>query len=176
MASVIWRGHAARERMEHESVWWLYLVFFMIPLARILPRLIARVRGTRAGSPGGSPAGSRAGRGAGENAGRRAEPRTDPRIGLRADQRPGQGGRAAGPAEDPRRDLPPDKRVLGQMSLGISDYARIRDRLGMDEEELDKILADLEKGGLMRVERKSGLLGQKVELRITEEGMRRYHS
>ena len=53
---------------------------------------------------------------------------------------------------------------------------KLEKKTGFDSEELNSILEDLEKQGLMRVEQKKGLLGIKIELLPTEKGYRKYDS
>ena len=49
-------------------------------------------------------------------------------------------------------------------------------KLGIDNETLNSVLEDLENQKLMKVEQKQGLLGPKVELYPTEEGIKKYYS
>jgi predicted HTH transcriptional regulator len=69
-----------------------------------------------------------------------------------------------------------DMRVLRQINQGYKTFDEIRKNTGIDSDELNSILEDLEKQGLMRVEKKKGLLGFKVELLPTEKGYREYDS
>jgi predicted HTH transcriptional regulator len=69
-----------------------------------------------------------------------------------------------------------DMRVLRQINQGYKTFDEIRKNTGIDSDELNSILGDLEKQGLMRVEKKKGLLGFKVELLPTEKGYREYDS
>ncbi len=69
-----------------------------------------------------------------------------------------------------------EKMVLGQINRGYKTFGEIRKTTGFDSEDLNSILEDLEKQGLMRMEQKKGLLGIKVELLPTEKGYREYDS
>jgi hypothetical protein len=69
-----------------------------------------------------------------------------------------------------------DMMVLGQINRGYKTFVEVRKTTGLDSEELNSILEDLEKRGLMRVEQTKGLLGIKVELLPTEKGYREYDS
>ena len=69
---------------------------------------------------------------------------------------------------------PNDMKVLGNIIRGYKTFGDIRKQTGLSPEELDSILADLEKRKLMRVEQKKGLVGIKVELFPTEKGYREY--
>lgn len=66
--------------------------------------------------------------------------------------------------------------VLGQINRGYKTFAEIRKKTGYDSEELNSILEDLENRGLMKVHKKQGLMGIKVELLPTEKGYREYDS
>ena len=69
-----------------------------------------------------------------------------------------------------------DMMVLGYIIRDYKSFDEIRKKTGFSSEELDSILEDLEKRGLMRVEQKKGLIGIKVELLPTEKGYREYDS
>ena len=69
-----------------------------------------------------------------------------------------------------------DMMVLGQINRGYKTFGEIRKTTGLDSDEINSILEDLERRGLMRVEKKKGLIGIKVELLPTEKGYREYDS
>ncbi len=69
-----------------------------------------------------------------------------------------------------------DMMVLGQINRGYKTFDEIRKKTGFNSEELNSILEDLEKRGLMEVHQKKGLIGIKVELLPTEKGYREYDS
>ncbi len=60
--------------------------------------------------------------------------------------------------------------VLGAIKAGIKKFDKIQKIRHIDPEELNSILEQLENKGFIRVEEKKGLLGTKVEIRVTEEG------
>ena len=66
--------------------------------------------------------------------------------------------------------------VLGQINRGYKTFGEIRKKTGFDSEDLNSILEDLEKRGLMKVQKIKGLVGIKVELLPTEKGYREYDS
>jgi len=66
--------------------------------------------------------------------------------------------------------------VLGQINRGYKTFGEIRKKTGFDSEELNSILDDLEKRGLMKMQKKNSLLGIKIELLPTEKGYREYDS
>ncbi len=69
-----------------------------------------------------------------------------------------------------------DMMVLGQINRGYKTFSEIRKKTGFDSEELNSILEDLEKRGLMKIQKKNGLLGIKVELLPTEKGYLEFDS
>ncbi len=82
--------------------------------------------------------------------------------------------------ERPQRNLArpetKDMLVLGELHRGAKNFERIQKITELERDELVSILDDLEKRGLMRVEQKSGLIGPKVELHITDKGFQEYYS
>lgn len=66
---------------------------------------------------------------------------------------------------------PKDIIVLGAIKKGAKKFGKIRDKTGIDPEELNKILEKLEERGFIRVEKKKGLFGgEKIELYVTDKG------
>jgi len=66
---------------------------------------------------------------------------------------------------------PKDIIVLGAIKKGAKKFTKIRDKTGIDPEELNKILEKLEERGFIRVEKKKGFLGgEKTELHVTDKG------
>jgi len=66
---------------------------------------------------------------------------------------------------------PKDIIVLGAIRNGAKKFDKIKSKTGIDPQELNKILEKLEERGLIKVEKKKGLLGgEKIELQITEKG------
>ena len=69
-----------------------------------------------------------------------------------------------------------DMLVLGLIIRDYKTFDEIRKKTGFDSGELNSILEDLEKRGLMKVQQKKGLIGIKVELHPTEKGYHEYDS
>ncbi len=69
-----------------------------------------------------------------------------------------------------------DMMVLGQINRGYKTFGEIKNKTEFDSEELNSILEDLDKRGLVKVEQKKGMLGNKVEILPTEKGYREYDS
>ena len=58
-------------------------------------------------------------------------------------------------------------KVIDELNRGPTTFEKIQKNTGIDSKELDTILGDLEKRGLMKVVHKQGLFGPKVELHAT---------
>ncbi len=69
-----------------------------------------------------------------------------------------------------------DMLVLGELNRGVKSFDKIQKIIGLKRDELISILDDLEKKGLMRVEKKSGPFGPKIELYATDKGFKEYYS
>jgi DNA-binding HxlR family transcriptional regulator len=66
---------------------------------------------------------------------------------------------------------PKDIIVLGAIKKGAKKFDKIRDKTGIEPEELNKILEKLEMRGFIKVEKKKGFLGgEKIELHVTDKG------
>ncbi len=57
-----------------------------------------------------------------------------------------------------------DMKVIDELNQGPTTFEKIQKNTGIDSKELNAILEDLEKGGIMKVVHKQGLFGTKVEL------------
>ena len=127
---------------------WIYLVFFLIiPLTRIIPRLIAK---------------------------RRRESRTQEiQEKTMETNYESYSGRAQGGFTKPKSK---NMLVLGEINQGAKTFENIQKNTGLDDKELDKILQNLENDGLLRVKQKQGLFGLKIELHPTDKGFKEYYS
>ena len=142
-----------------ENYSWIYLLIFMIiPLARILPRLLRRV---------------------GLKQDISARPET-PRGNFFQESSSADNFRESSSPdnfqESPRREefstknWPKEKIVLGLLMTNISEFEELQKKGNISTNNLDTILQDLEKKGLMRPVEKSGPFGKSIQLRITEKG------
>ena len=142
-----------------ENYSWIYLLIFMIiPLARILPRLLRR---------------------AGLKQDISARPET-PRGNFFQESPSADNFRESSSSdnfqESPRREefstknWPKEKIVLGLLMTNISKFEELQKKGNISTNNLDTILQDLEKKGLMRPVEKSGPFGKSIQLRITEKG------
>ena len=64
-------------------------------------------------------------------------------------------------------------RVLEIMNRGAKKFENIQEIAGLERDELVSILKDLEDRRLIKVEEKSGLFSHKVELYITDKGLKK---
>ena len=88
--------------------------------------------------------------------------------------------------ETPRRNLlepepepkpeTKDMQVFEALNYGAGNFEKIQKITGLERDELVSILDDLEKRGMMKVEEKSGLFGPKVELYLSDKGIKEYNS
>ena len=130
----------------------------IIPLARILPRLLRRV---------------------GLKQDISARPET-PRGNFFQESPPADNFRESSSPdnfqESPRREefstknWSKEKIVLGLLMTNISKFEELQKKGNISTNNLDTILQDLEKKGLMRPVEKSGPFGKSIQLRITEKG------
>ena len=65
---------------------------------------------------------------------------------------------------------PKDVIVLGAIKHGIKKFEKIQKTTQIEPEELNSILEQLENRGFIRVEKKKGWLGEKIEISVTEKG------
>jgi len=65
---------------------------------------------------------------------------------------------------------PKDIIVLGAIQAGIKKFDRIQKMTQIEPKELNSVLEQLENSGFLRVAEKSGLLGKKIEILVTEKG------
>jgi len=65
---------------------------------------------------------------------------------------------------------PKDIIVLGSIKHGIKKFEKIQKTTQIEGEELNKILEQLEKRGLIEVVERKGWLGKKIEMSVTEKG------
>ncbi len=68
---------------------------------------------------------------------------------------------------------PKDIIVLGAIKQGIKKFEKIQKMTQIEPKELNSILEQLEEEGLIRVEKKKGWLGEKIEITTTEEGSKK---
>ena len=141
---------------------WVYLIFFlMIPLARILPRVLRKFRSGDFESQGVRD-------GQFDSNFDRFSQQSDTRFESNTTEH----------QEPPKSSKPQTKNmlVLGELHRGVRLFENIQKNTGLTTEELNSILEDLENNGLMKTQQKSGLFGMKTELVPTDKGFKEYYS
>lgn len=139
--------------MEHDFSW-VYLIFFlMIPLARIIPRILARMRRRR------------------DNTFQTVQ---ENQYQSNFEEQPAEHQREYQREEEKPKTK--DMLVLGEINNGAKTFESIQKRTQIENKELDSILEELENNGLMRVVQKQGLLGAKIEILPTDKGFNKYYS
>ena len=143
--------------MAEEGFAWIYLVFFLvIPLSRIIPRVIKKWKEKN--------------QGASEQFTQTTYQSTNETI--------AESSSKASPERITREMSPQtlDMLVLGELNRGTKSFNSIQRNLGVDNKALEGILDSLEKQGLMKVQNKQGLTGPKIELVPTEKGFKKFYS
>ena len=144
--------------MEENYSWIYLLIFLIIPLARIVPRLLRRA-------------------GLKENISARPEsPRgnffqeSSSPDNFQESSSPDNFQESSRREEFSTKNWPKEKIVLGLLLTNITKFEEIQKRGNLSTNNLDTILQDLEKKGLMKPVEKSGPFGKSIQLRITEKG------
>lgn len=150
-------GNTPNDFMAQDGFAWIYLVFFLIiPLSRIIPRLVKKWKHKNYGEP--------------EQISQQPYQSTNEST-LPPPQR-------THPEDIPREMKPQslDILVLGELNRGVKNFNVIQRNLGIDTEKLDETLRSLENQGLMKVQNKQGIFGPKIELIPTEKGFKKFYS
>jgi predicted transcriptional regulator len=150
--------------MEENYSWIYLLIFLIIPLARILPRVLKRV-------------------GLKQNISTRPE---SPRENFFQESSPDRFQESSPDRfqesspdtfeESPRKEefstknWSKEKIVLGLLMTNISKFEELQERANLSTNNLDAILQDLEKKRLMMPVEKSSPFGKSIQLKITEKG------
>ena len=143
--------------MAEEGFAWIYLVFFLIiPLSRILPRLVRKWKDKNRGVP------------------EQFTQKTYQTTGDSFTESPPQDHKEDFPRE--MKPLTLEMLVLGELNRGTRNFNAIQRNLDIDSKVLDKTLKNLEDQGLMKVQNKQGVFGPKIELIPTEKGFKKFYS
>ena len=149
--------------MEIDYSWIFLLIFLIIPLARILPRILKRT-------------------GFKENLSARLE---SPRENFFKESDSADNFKESDYADNFKESPPTEeefstknwsteKIVLGLLMTSISKFEDLQKRGNLSANNLDRILQNLEKKGFMTPVEKSGPFGTSVQLKITEKGAREF--
>lgn len=139
---------------------WIYLIFFLIPLARIVPRLIRKWRNKDI---------------EGSQFNQNFQ-KTEQIPNSFETPKSFETSQSFEKPRSPDKSLELDMQVLAEINNGVRDFNQIQKNIGIDNQELEKILTDLENKGLMKVVKKSGLIGNKVEIHPTENGFKKFYT
>ena len=149
--------------MEENYSWIYLLIFLIIPLARILPRILKRGDlkkniSARLESPR-------------ENFFKESDYDDNFKESDYADN-----FEESPPTKEEfsTKDWPKEKIVLGLLMTSISKFEDLQKRGNLSTNNLDRILQNLEKKGFMTPVEKSRPFGKSVQLKITEKGAREF--
>lgn len=163
--------------MEHDFSWIYLLIFLAIPLARIIPRLLAK-----AGIGGGS-MGSRIRDNMSMSSDYRDAVRAEEKKRFKVEHNDYSEKRVPEPKPATKSKSTIDDRpqtksnlVLGALNRGSKTFASLQKNTGLNSDELDSVLGDLEKKGMLKVVKRQGLFGAKTELHPTDKGFQAYYS
>ena len=140
--------------MEENYSWIYLLIFLIIPLARILPRIFKRGDLKK-------------------NLSARLE---NPRENFFKESDSADNFKESPPTEEEfsTKDWSKEKIVLGLLMTSISKFEDLQKRGNLSTNNLDRILQNLEKKGFMTPVEKSGPFGKSIQLKITEKGAREF--
>jgi len=134
--------------MDPDFSWIYLLIFLMIPLARIIPRLLAK---------------------------RKMKNNSSQTIQERQFQ-PSFDEYSEKPQREFSKPQTKNMLVLGELNKGSKTFENIQKNTGLSNKELEEILEDLEKDGMLKIHQKQGLFGTKIELYPTDKGFKEYYS
>jgi len=147
--------------MEADFSWIYLIIFLMIPLARILPRVLKKLKSGNSESQD------------------IPQRQFESNFNRYEDQSDNQFESNSIEYQEPPKSSKPQTKnmlVLGELHRGVKQFENIQKNTGLTTEELDSILEDLENNGLMKAQQKSGLFGMKTELVPTDKGFKEYYS
>ena len=138
--------------MEPNYSWIYLLIFLIIPLARVLPRLLRR---------------------AGLKPNIATRPET-PRGNFFKEPPSDNFTESPNIEEFSTKNWSKEKIVLGLLMTNISKFEELQKRGNLSVNNLDRILQELERRGCMKPIEKSGPFGKSIQLKITEKGVREF--
>lgn len=146
--------------MAEDGFFWIYLVFFMIPLARIIPRLVRKWQNKGKFSTKTPNF---------QNISQEGFEKMSNVENLKTFEKTAS-------FETPlKKPLEKDMEVLDEINNGTKDFDQIQKNCKINNKELEKILKKFEDDGLMRVIKKEGVRGSKIELHPTEKGFKKFN-
>ena len=135
---------------------WVYLIIFLaIPLARIIPRILSKY-------------------GIGKSTASTIQEKQFQSGFDEYSQKPPM--ESSEPQMNTSKPQTKNNLVLGVLNRGSKTFENIQKNTGLNNAELDAILEDLEKNGLMKVVHKQGMFGPKTEIVPTDKVFKEYYS
>ena len=152
--------------MEENFSWIYLLIFLIIPLARILPRIFKRgdlkkSLSARLESPR-------------ENFFKESDSANNFEEIPSREELPSREESPPTEEEFSTKDWSKEKIVLGLLMTSISKFEDLQKRGNLSTNNLDRILQNLEKKGFMTPVEKNGPFGTSIQLKITEKGAREF--
>ena len=147
--------------MEADFSWIYLIIFLMIPLARILPRILKKLKSGNSESQD------------------IPQRQFESNFNRYEDQSDNQFESNSTEYQEPPKSSKPQTKnmlVLGELHRGVKQFEDIQKNTGLTTDELNSILEDLENNGFMKAKQKSGLFGMKTELVPTDKGFKEYYS
>jgi len=138
-----------------EHLYWIWAIFFIIPLVSIIRRYL-RKRNM-------------------QNFSKSSEQYHEMQFKTNSSKIETPRRNLLEPEPEPKHETK-DMQVFEALNYGAGNFEKIQKITGLERDELVSILDDLEKRGMMKVEEKSGLFGPKVELYLTDKGIKEYYS
>ena len=157
--------------MADGEFFWIYLIFFAIPLARIIPRLIRKWQNKDKSSTQ---------KQFNQNLQKweqKSSERQDSFEKIKSFETTEsfEKPKSSDIPESFEKPIMKDMKVLGEINRGVKDFNQIQKNVNISNEELEEILKNFEDEGLMRVIKKEGVIGGKIELHPTEKGFRKFN-
>ena len=138
-----------------EHFYWIWAIFFIIPLVSIIRRYL-RKRNM-------------------QNSSKSPEQYHEMQFQTNSSKIETPRQNLLEPEPEPKPETK-DMQVFEVLNYGAGNFEKIQKITGLKHDELVSILEDLEKRGMMKVEEKSGLFGSKIELYPTNKGIKEYYS
>ena len=169
--------------MADGEFFWIYLIFFAIPLARIIPRLIRKWQNKDKSSTQ-KQFNQNLQKWEQKSSGRgnffekiKSFETTESFEKPKSSDTPEsfEKPKSSDTPESFEKPIVKDMKVLGEINKGVKDFNQIQKNVNISNEELEEILKNFEDEGLMRVIKKEGVIGGKIELHPTEKGFRKFN-
>ena len=138
-----------------EHFYWIWAIFLIIPLVSIIRRYLRKYNM--------------------QNFNKSSEKRYEMQFKTNSSKIETPRRNLLEPEPEPKHETK-DMQVFEVLNYGAGNFEKIQKITGLKHDELVSILDDLEKRGMMKVEEKSGLFGSKIELYVTNRGIKEYYS